>query len=131
MAQKELEVILARQLTSYLSIPAFIVDPDGTLLYYNEAAEGVLGRRFAETGELALADWANGFEQSDESGARIDPAELPLVVAITERRPAHRQFWLRGLDGVRRHIEVTGLPLIGTGGRYVGAIAYFWTLPDA
>ena len=33
MAQKELEIILARQLTSYLSIPAFIVDPDGTLLY--------------------------------------------------------------------------------------------------
>ena len=131
MAQKELEVILARQLTSYLSIPAFIVDPDGTLLYYNEAAETVLGRRFAETGELALADWANGFEQTDESGARLDPADQPLVVAVTEHRPAHRQFWLRGFDGVRRHVEVTGLPLIGTGGRYVGAIAYFWTLPDA
>ena len=28
-------------------------------------------------------------------------------------------------------VEVTGLPLVGTGGRYVGAIAYFWTLPDA
>lgn len=55
VAQKELEVILARQLTSYLSIPAFIVDPDGTLLYYNEAAEAVLGRRFAETGELPLS----------------------------------------------------------------------------
>jgi PAS domain-containing protein len=131
VAQKELEVILARQLTSYLSIPAFIVDPDGTLLFYNEAAEAVLGRRFGETGELALGEWANGFEQTDESGARLDPADQPLVVAVTRRRPAHRQFWFRGFDGMRRHVEVTGLPLIGTGGRYVGAIAYFWTLPDA
>ena len=130
MAQKELEIILARQLTSYLSIPAFIVDPDGTLLYYNEAAEAVLGRRFAETGELALADWATGFEQTDDSGAPLDPAVQPLVVAVTQRRPAHGQFWIRGLDGVRRHVEVTGLPLIGTGSRYVGAIAYFWTLPE-
>lgn len=131
MAQKDLEVILARLLTSYLSIPAFIVDPDGTLLFYNEAAEAVLGRRFGETGELALAEWANGFEQTDESGARLNPADQPLVVAVTQRRPAHRQFWFRGFDGMRRHVEVTGLPLIGTGGRYVGAIAYFWTLPDA
>lgn len=88
-------------------------------------------RRFAETGELALADWATGFEQTDDSGAPLDPAVQPLVVAVTQRRPAHGQFWIRGHDGVRRHVEVTGLPLVGTGSRYVGAIAYFWTLPEA
>ena len=35
MAHEEIEVILARQLASYLAMPIFIVDPQGTLLYYN------------------------------------------------------------------------------------------------
>jgi hypothetical protein len=37
-------MILARDLTSRLATPAFVVDADGTLAYFNEAAEPVLGR---------------------------------------------------------------------------------------
>ena len=36
MSQKEIEVILARQLASYLALPVFIVDLEGTLLFYND-----------------------------------------------------------------------------------------------
>ena len=53
MAQKEIEVILARQLAEYLTLPIFIVDPNGDLLYYNEPAEEILGSRFGETGPIA------------------------------------------------------------------------------
>jgi hypothetical protein len=35
MAQKEIEVILTRQLASYLAMPIIIIDPLGTLLFYN------------------------------------------------------------------------------------------------
>ena len=35
MSQKEIEIILMRQLASYLAIPIFIVDPALTLLFYN------------------------------------------------------------------------------------------------
>jgi hypothetical protein len=41
---------LARQLAGYLSVPVFLVDPLGNLLFYNEPAEVILGRRFEETG---------------------------------------------------------------------------------
>ena len=35
MLQKAIEVILMRQLASYLAMPIFVVDPDGNLLFYN------------------------------------------------------------------------------------------------
>lgn len=126
MSQKEIEVILARQLVSYLALPVFIVDPQGTLLFYNEPAESVLGRRFEETGEMRIGEWSTIFKPTDEHGRPIKPDSLPLVIALSERQPAHGRFWIRGLDGVPRHIEVTALPIIGQAERYLGAIAIFW-----
>src|SRR5206468_1146467 len=34
VSQQEIEVILTRQLATYLAVPVFIVDPEGTLLFY-------------------------------------------------------------------------------------------------
>ncbi len=126
--QKEVEVILARQLASYLAVPIFIVDPAGTLVYYNEPAESILGRRFDETGEMPREEWATIYAPEDEQGVPLAPSALPLAIAVTERRPNNARFWIKGLDGVRRHIEVTAFPLLGQQQRYLGAIALFWSL---
>ena len=130
MSQKEIEVILARQLVSYLALPVFIVDPQGTLLFYNEPAESVLGRRFEETGEMRIGEWSTIFKPTDEHGRPIKPDSLPLAIALNERRPAHGRFWIRGLDGVLRHIEVTAVPIIGQAERYLGGIAIFWEVKE-
>jgi PAS domain-containing protein len=129
MAQKEIEVILARQLSSYLALPVFIVDPDGLLLFYNDPAEHVLGRRFSETGEMPMAEWARLFRPTDEDGRLMQPEELPLVIAVQDRRPAHGSCYIEGLDGQRRLIEVTAFPLIGQAGRFLGGVAIFWERP--
>jgi len=130
MPQKEIEMILARHLASYLAMPIFIVDPQGNLLFYNEPAESILGRRFEETGEMPVAVWSTIFKPTDEKGSPIDPASHPLVVALTLRCPAHRGFWIRGLDGVLRHIEVVAFPLVGQADRFLGAIAIFWEITE-
>jgi PAS domain-containing protein len=127
MAPQEIEMILARHLASHLAMPIFLVDPQGTLLYYNVAAEAILGRRFDETGPLPLAEWATIFTPV----GGLAPDEMPLVIALRERRPAHRDFWIRGLDQVPRHIEVTGLPVLGHAGRHLGALAIFWEIDNA
>ena len=44
-----IQIILIRQLAGYLSVPLFLVDPKGDLLFYNEPAEAILGRRFEIT----------------------------------------------------------------------------------
>jgi PAS domain-containing protein len=126
MAQQEIEVILTRQLASYLAMPIFLVDPQGTLLYYNEPAEPILGRRFEETGEMPVGEWSVIFDPRDEDGNPLPPERLPLVVALSERRPAHGSLCIHGLDGVPRHIQVIAFPLLAQAGRFLGAAAIFW-----
>src|SRR5882724_11887198 len=126
MSQKPIELILMRQLAGSLAMPIFLVDADGTLVFYNEPAERVLGMRFEETGEMPANEWATEWLPTRADGTPIAPAELPLMVAIAEGRPAHGAFVIRGLDGRRRHIEVTAIPLIRPGHQVVGAAAFFW-----
>ncbi len=123
---KAVEVILARQLASYLALPIFIVDPDGTLLYYNEKAEAILGYRFDETGAMAASEWGTIFTPYDDQGQPITVEQLPLIIALTNREPARGTFWIKRLDGQRRHIEVMAIPLIGQADRFLGAMAMFW-----
>src|SRR5689334_13977903 len=126
MAQKPIELILTRHLASSLGMPVFLVDADGTLVFYNEPAERVLGMRFEETGEMPASQWATAWSPTDRDGAPLCPDQVPLMSTFVEQRPAHGSLFIRGLDGQRRHIEVTAVPLIDAGNEMVGAVAFFW-----
>ena len=125
-----IQIILTRQLAGYLSVPTFLVDPKGTLLFYNEPAEELLGRRFDETGAMPAEEWSTIFAPVDRQGEPIPPAELPLMIALHDRRPARERFFIRGLNGVRRHLEVAAIPILGIQGELLGAIALFWELSE-
>lgn len=125
-SQKEIELILARQLASYLTMPIVIFDPSGNLVYYNESAELILGRRFEENGEMSVEEWTALFKPTDDTGEPLAHESRPLIIALTQHSPAHREMWLQGLDGVQRRIEVTAFPLNGQAERYLGAVAIFW-----
>jgi PAS domain-containing protein len=126
MAQQQVEVILARHLAENLALPIFIVDPQGNLIFFNEPAEAVLGLRFGDTGLLPASEWSVMFEPVDKKGSPIPPAELPLVIAMTQSHPAHKKFWIRSLDDELRQIELTAFPLIGQSGQITAAVAIFW-----
>ncbi len=126
MPQQEVEVILLRQLASQLALPVIIVDPRGDLLYFNEPAEAILGRRFDETGEIRRGEWSSHFHPSDREGNPIKPEDQFLAIATDRAQAAHQRFWIRGLDGVRREIEGTAFPLLGQNGRQLGSFAIFW-----
>ena len=130
MSQQEIETILCRHWASHLQTPVFLVDPEGTLLYYNEPAEPILGRRFSETGPMSAVEWSTAFKATDDNNVPLKPDELPLAIALAERRPAHKRFWIVGLDNVRRYIETTGIPIMGQADRFLGAVAFFWELND-
>src|SRR4026207_2231297 len=112
MAQQEIEVILARHLAEYLAMPIFIVNPDGDLIFYNEPAEAILGTRYNETGIMPASAWSTIFHPMDLDGNPIPPEELPLMIALTQHCPAHKMFWIRGLDGAMRQIGSTAFPII-------------------
>ena len=51
MNQRPLELILARNFLTSLSTPAFLMDGGGGIIFYNEAAGGLLGVSFEEWGQ--------------------------------------------------------------------------------
>ena len=126
---KELEVILMRNLADCLAMPIFIVNAQGTLLFYNEPAEVLLGQRFEETGELTANQWATAFVPTDHQHRPLPPEKLPLVIALRQKRPCYADFRIRGLDQVERDIQACAFPLVGRTGRFVGAVAIFWEAP--
>lgn len=126
MSQQEIEVVLSRHLAEYLAMPIFLVNPEGDLVFYNEPAEALLGKRYNETGPMPASVWSTAFDPMDEKGKPLPPEDLPLIIAITQRRPAHKVFHIRGMDGSLRRISVTALPLIGQADRFLGGIAIFW-----
>jgi PAS domain-containing protein len=130
MTQKEIEVILARQLADNLAMPIFIVDPQGALIFYNEPAQRILGLRYEETGELPAEEWSAMFQPTDVEGNPLPPEALPLIIAVTRRQPAHLRFWIRSLDGSSRQIQATAIPLLGQANRFLGAMAIFWEVAD-
>jgi len=127
MKAYDIEIILSRQLAETLSIPIFITDPEGTLLFYNESAEEILGERFEDTGEMKVEVWGTIFKPIDESGNILSPDDLPLVKTLKNRKPNHGSFWIESLKGEKYKLYVTAYPLIGRGSRFLGAVAIFWT----
>jgi PAS domain-containing protein len=125
--QKELVLILARAFASNLSTPTLLTDADGNLVFYNEAAEAVVGRRLSETGEVPLDDWVAAFEPRMVVGEEaLAPESRPSRIALEERRPAHLQYVVTSVDGVEREIEVSAFPLFAHTDEFVGVIVIFW-----
>jgi PAS domain-containing protein len=126
MPQQPIELILFRQLATSLAVPVVLTDASGDIVFLNEAAERILGVHLEDIDSLAFETWTTAFRPRTESGAPVPPADLPLVTAVLERRPAHGPLVIHGVDGVERTIAVTAFPLEGGRGRLLGAVAMFW-----
>jgi PAS domain-containing protein len=128
--QRNLLLIMARDFASRLATATFLVDPHGDLIYFNEAAEAVLGEGFIEGRSMPASEWSTTFHPQDLEGHTVPLQSLPLGVALTRQQPAHGSLRITGVDGVARVIEVTGVPLFAHAGEFVGAMAIFWE-PEA
>lgn len=126
MSNHQIEIILSRQLADCLSIPIFLTDPDGNLLYYNEPAEELLGLRYEETGSMPVEQWSTIFHPKDAQGNALKPEDLPLVKTLTNHHPSHGEFWINSMNGEFNKISVTSYPIMGRPHRFLGAVAIFW-----
>jgi PAS domain S-box-containing protein len=128
--QQPVEMILLRQLASYLAIPMWMMDDTGNLIYYNEAAEGLLGVRFDDVGPITSENLVGAWQVTRLDGSDLPEYDFPVVTALSKRKPAHRAIRFQGMDGVWRAVEVTALPIEGQGERFLGVLATFWEVED-
>lgn len=124
--QRPLELILARNLLSTLSTPAFLVNQPGDIVFYNEAAGVLLGRRFEENGAMSAQDWLEAFGPFDEQGNAIPLEKQPLAMALRRNMPGHSRHRIKTLAGGNEYtVEVSGVPVIGNDG-FLGAMIFMW-----
>jgi PAS domain-containing protein len=128
-AQKPLELILARNLLSSISTPAFLVGDEGALLFYNEAAGALVGRRFEDTGRMSAQDWTAEFGPFGRDELPIPYDSIPATVALRENRPYHGNFRICAAGGNHQDIVASAIPIVGPGGS-AGAIVIFWPVED-
>lgn len=122
--QQPLDLILARNLMSVLETPSFLVDSDGQMVFFNDAAGDLLGKRFEEIGRLTRDEW-NEIGPVDHDGRPVASEEMPLSVALREGRPAHGRFHIRTDSDHILEVETSAVPLV-SGGDFHGALVVFW-----
>src|SRR5262249_13436448 len=121
--QQSVEMILVRQLAGYLLVPVVVVDTAGTVVFYNEPAERILGARCGEPGRTGARGAAGVIELSDDPAANPDEPKRPIIAALQQRRPAHARRWLlRRGDRVRLQVELTAFPVVDQEERLLGAM---------
>jgi PAS domain-containing protein len=129
-APKSLPLILARELASNLATPMFLMDAGGMLVFYNDAAALLLGKPFAELGEIPSGEFGETLQLSTPTGERILRRNSPTGIAFYEHKPAHQTVMATTYDGVRRTYEATAYPLLGATGEMHGVVAVFWTAAE-
>jgi len=102
------------------------MDELGNLVFYNEAAEQLLGRSFAEMGELGADEWRAVFSPRTLDDKPLRAEKTPGGRALRTQRPAHGEFRITSADGVERDISVTAFPLFAHVDEFVGVVAIFW-----
>ena len=127
--QKPLELILARNLLVSISTPALLLGEEGQLLFFNEAASAMLGRRFEETGTLTSAQWTGAFGPFGDDGVPIPYDDIPATVAVRHRRAFHGTYRIRSADGRHADVEASTIPIVGPGGSS-GAVVIFWPVSE-
>ena len=125
---KAIQIILARQLASCVAMPILLVDAEGTLIFYNEAAEAILNQRFEETGEIPADEWNQLVAVVDDDHNLVPPDDRPMRAALIQRRPISRAIWTRSGDSEWRHLQITALPLVGEGDQLLGVMSIFWEI---
>jgi PAS domain-containing protein len=130
-AQKSLPLILAREFASNLATPLSILDEEGALVFFNEPAERIIGRSHAEVGVLSEEEWRQHFRAQRPDGSPVGDHELPVTLALRERRPAHGTLAYTMLDGRLRTLSVTAIPMLGRGEELAGIVVVFWEADGA
>src|SRR5687767_6270128 len=95
---RPLPLILARNLLSSMSTPGLLVDGDGSVAFFNDAAGALLGRRYEESGPMTAAAWTAEYGQE----LKGNPA-------------SHKRVKLRTAAGEVK-LDATGVPIHGEGG---------------
>lgn len=125
-ALKSLVLIRAKHLAESVTAAMFLTDDAGNLIFYNEAAEVLLGRPFADAGTLTAKEWQQAFDVRSRDGEPFPLEAMPGWMVLQKHQPTLGHLRFRSLDGTERTVAVCAVPLFSGPDRFEGAQIIFW-----
>jgi diguanylate cyclase (GGDEF)-like protein/PAS domain S-box-containing protein len=101
----------------------YFIDLDGRISFWNKGAERITGYLREET--LGKKCSENLLRHVDAAGCELCVNGCPLASVITEGVPREVEAYLHHKDGHRIPVAVRATPIVGPGGRPIGAIEVF------
>ena len=127
--QHNLTLILARSFVTQLATAVFLLDTEGTIIYYNAAAERLTGRPFIDGAGATIEEWMERGRPLDEEGREVPMESLPLGWTILKREPAYGVTMFR-IKGEYHRFENVTFPLFAHTDDLVGAMAMVWPVEE-
>jgi PAS domain S-box-containing protein len=108
-----------RELLTALPVPCYVVDQDGKLTLFNNAAAKLWGRELA----LGKIYWREIVELNTVTGESLDPASTSVAIALREKKPVRgsESFVVRA-DGTTRWIVNHPDPITDAQGNITGVV---------
>jgi diguanylate cyclase (GGDEF)-like protein/PAS domain S-box-containing protein len=103
--------------------PAYVVDADGRVLFWNREAARVTG--FEREAVVGVRCRDGGIEHVDACGHARCAAGCPIATALQRGRPHDADLWIHHCDGHRLPVAVKVTPLRDESGRIAGALQVF------
>jgi PAS domain S-box-containing protein len=110
---------LFEQILSKLPVPCFVLNEDGHLLFYNEEAARLWGRR----PERGKEQWSGAFRLLTPEGKELPPSLSAVASALRERRSLEGvESTIERPDGTRRLVADHADPLFDASGNCIGVV---------
>jgi PAS domain-containing protein len=123
---RPLPLILARELASNVATPFLVLDKDGTLIFFNDRAEQIIGSTPAELGELSEEEWRALLTVERLDGTPVPSDQTPSSIARRECRPVLDTLVYTRDDGHSMKLVVMAVPLLAHADDLAGVFLVFW-----
>lgn len=123
---RPLPLILARELASNVATPFLVLDKDGTIVFFNERAEQIIGSTAAELGDLTEEQWRALLSVERLDGTPVASDQTPSAIARRECRPYLDTLVYTRQDGHRMKLVVMAVPLLAHANDLAGVFLVFW-----
>jgi PAS domain-containing protein len=123
---KSLVLIRAKHLAESVTTPMLLTDATGCLVFYNEAAEGLLGRPFSDVGQMDANEWQERFNIRNRDDEPFPVQAMPGWLELQNERPTQGHLKFTTLDGSEKFFAVNAFPLFTSQRTFDGALVIFW-----
>lgn len=127
---KSLVLIRGKHLAESVTTPMLLIDAEGNLIFYNEAAEVRLGLPFADLGPVPVSVWQEKFRVRGRDDSPFPLDAMPGWIELQKERPGIGHVRFTTADGRDLFIAVCAFPLFTSERQFDGALVFFWDDPE-